>query len=131
MPWRCRLFSERLNQVKVKLEEVLAGQAREYRDPLAALQHSMQARTQVAGTGLVSCLARQTSLSGTCEGKMWPLLCCHLLHLRCVSAGVHRELCLQVIHHKRECELQGAKQHLEVPLAHARAAPRAVGLNVL
>ncbi|XP_056882793.1 breast cancer metastasis-suppressor 1 isoform X1 [Takifugu flavidus] len=70
-----KLFSERLNQVKVKLEEVLAGQAREYRDPLAALQNSMQARTRVA--------------------------------------GVHRELCLQVIHHKRECELQGAKQHLE------------------
>lgn len=27
---------------------------------------------------------------------------------------MHRELCLKVIHHKRECELQGAKQHLEV-----------------
>lgn len=30
------------------------------------------------------------------------------------AVGVHRELCLKVIHHKRECELQGAKQHLEV-----------------
>lgn len=63
--WACRLFSERLNQVKVKLEEVLAGQAREYRDPLAALQNSMQARTRVAGTGLVSCLAGQTNLTNT------------------------------------------------------------------
>ncbi|CAG04603.1 unnamed protein product [Tetraodon nigroviridis] len=70
-----KLFCERQNQVKVKLEEVLAGQAREYREPLAALQNSMQTRTQVA--------------------------------------GVHRELSLKVIHHKRECELQGAKQHLE------------------
>lgn len=63
MSWACRLFSERLNQVKVKLEEVLAGQAREYRDPLAALQNSMQARTRVAGMGLVSCLAGQSSLT--------------------------------------------------------------------
>ncbi|XP_041635572.1 breast cancer metastasis-suppressor 1 [Cheilinus undulatus] len=70
-----KLFRERLNQVKVKLDEVLTGKAGEYREPLAALQNSMQIRTQVA--------------------------------------GVYRELCLQVIKHKHECELQGAKQHLE------------------
>lgn len=70
-----KLFRERLNQMKVKLDEVLTGKAGEYREPLAALQNSMQIRTQVA--------------------------------------GVYRELCLQVIKHKHECEVQGAKQHLE------------------
>ncbi|XP_028330906.1 breast cancer metastasis-suppressor 1 [Gouania willdenowi] len=70
-----KLFRERLNQVKVKLDEVLTGKAAEYREPLAALQNSMQIRTQVA--------------------------------------GIYRELCLQVIRHKHECEVQGAKQHLE------------------
>ncbi|KAM9827358.1 breast cancer metastasis-suppressor 1 [Neosynchiropus ocellatus] len=70
-----KLFRERLNQVKVKLDEVLTGTAGEYKEPLAALQKSMQIRTQVA--------------------------------------GVYRELCLQVIQHKYDCELQGAKQHLE------------------
>ncbi|XP_018546646.1 breast cancer metastasis-suppressor 1 isoform X2 [Lates calcarifer] len=70
-----KLFRERLNQVKVKLDEVLTGKAGEYREPLAALQNSMQIRTQVA--------------------------------------GVYRELCLQVIKHKHECEVQGARQHLE------------------
>lgn len=28
--------------------------------------------------------------------------------------GVYRELCLQVVRHKHECEVQGARQHLEV-----------------
>lgn len=32
--------------------------------------------------------------------------------------GVYKELCLQVIKHKYECELQGAKQHLEVLYMH-------------
>uniref|UniRef100_A0A3B4YJ27 BRMS1 transcriptional repressor and anoikis regulator n=1 Tax=Seriola lalandi dorsalis TaxID=1841481 RepID=A0A3B4YJ27_SERLL len=41
-----KLFRERLNQVKVKLDEVLTGKAGEYREPLAALQNSMQIRTQ-------------------------------------------------------------------------------------
>ncbi|KAG9274385.1 hypothetical protein AMEX_G11297 [Astyanax mexicanus] len=70
-----KLFRERLDQVKVKLDEVLTGKAGEYREPLANLQHNMQLHTQVA--------------------------------------GVYRELCLQVIRHKHECEVQGAKQHLE------------------
>ncbi|KAI5104379.1 breast cancer metastasis-suppressor 1, partial [Silurus meridionalis] len=70
-----KLFRERLDQVKVKLDEVLTGKAGEYREPLAILQKNMQLRTQVA--------------------------------------GVYRELCLQVIKHKHECEIQGAKQHLE------------------
>ncbi|KAJ8008497.1 hypothetical protein DPEC_G00105490 [Dallia pectoralis] len=70
-----QLFHERLNQVKVKLDEVLTGKAGEYRAPLATLQRNMTLRTQVA--------------------------------------GVYRELCLQVIKHKYDCELQGAIQHLE------------------
>uniref|UniRef100_A0A4W4F2X9 Breast cancer metastasis-suppressor 1 n=2 Tax=Electrophorus TaxID=8004 RepID=A0A4W4F2X9_ELEEL len=70
-----KLFRERLEQVKGKLDEVLMGKAGEFREPLALLQHNMQLRTQVA--------------------------------------GVYRELCLQVIKHKHECEIQGAKQHLE------------------
>lgn len=45
----CRLFRERLNQVKVKLDEVLTGKAGEYKEPMAALQRSMHVRTQVAG----------------------------------------------------------------------------------
>ncbi|XP_012676112.1 breast cancer metastasis-suppressor 1 [Clupea harengus] len=70
-----KLFRERLNQMKVKLDEVLAGKAGEYQDPLVVLQQNMQMRTQVA--------------------------------------GIYRELCLQVIKHKHECEMQGARQHLE------------------
>uniref|UniRef100_A0AAY5F031 BRMS1 transcriptional repressor and anoikis regulator n=1 Tax=Electrophorus electricus TaxID=8005 RepID=A0AAY5F031_ELEEL len=37
----------------------------------------------------------------------------HNMQLRTQVAGVYRELCLQVIKHKHECEIQGAKQHLE------------------
>uniref|UniRef100_A0A8C1ZHT0 BRMS1 transcriptional repressor and anoikis regulator n=1 Tax=Cyprinus carpio TaxID=7962 RepID=A0A8C1ZHT0_CYPCA len=70
-----KLFQERLNQVKMKLDEVLTGKAGEYREPLATLQQNLQQRTQVA--------------------------------------GVYRELCLQVVRHKHECEVQGARQHLE------------------
>lgn len=33
----------------MKLDEVLTGKAGEYKEPLAALQESMQIRTQVAG----------------------------------------------------------------------------------
>ncbi|XP_036404584.1 breast cancer metastasis-suppressor 1 isoform X2 [Megalops cyprinoides] len=70
-----KLFRERLNQVKVKLDEVMAGRAGEYREPLSVLQQNMQLRTEVA--------------------------------------GIYRELCLQVIRHKYDCEIQGARQHLE------------------
>ncbi|XP_057202075.1 breast cancer metastasis-suppressor 1 [Triplophysa rosa] len=75
MELKDKLFQERLNQVKMKLDEVLTGKAREYRDPLATLQQNLQQGTQVA--------------------------------------GVYRELCLQVVRHKHECEVQGARQHLE------------------
>ncbi|KAK6466377.1 breast cancer metastasis-suppressor 1-like protein [Huso huso] len=70
-----KLFKERLNQVKAKLEEVIAGTATEYIEPVAALQKNMKIRTEVA--------------------------------------GVYRDLCLQVIHNKYDCEMQGARQHME------------------
>ncbi|MBN3274456.1 BRM1L protein, partial [Polyodon spathula] len=43
-----KLFEERLNQVKAKLEEVIAGKAAEYIEPVAALQKNMKIRTEVA-----------------------------------------------------------------------------------
>ena len=37
-----RLYKERLSQVDAKLQEVIAGKAPEYLEPLAALQENMQ-----------------------------------------------------------------------------------------
>ncbi|XP_056401015.1 breast cancer metastasis-suppressor 1-like protein [Hyla sarda] len=45
-----QLYKERLSQVDAKLQEVIAGKAPEYLEPLAALQENMQIRTKVAGT---------------------------------------------------------------------------------
>ena len=45
----CRLYKERLAQIDSKLEEVRAGRAAEYLEPLQQLQEQMQIRTQVAG----------------------------------------------------------------------------------
>lgn len=45
----CRLYQERLSQVKSKLSEVEAGRAAEYLEPLAVLLENMQVRTKVAG----------------------------------------------------------------------------------
>ncbi len=44
-----RLYTERLSQVDLKLQEVIAGSAPEYLEPLATLQENMQIRTKVAG----------------------------------------------------------------------------------
>lgn len=44
-----RLYKERLSQVDLKLQEVIAGSAPEYLEPLATLQENMQIRTKVAG----------------------------------------------------------------------------------
>lgn len=49
----CRLYKERLSQVEVKLQEVMAGCAQEYLEPLANLQENMQIRTKVAGERLL------------------------------------------------------------------------------
>ncbi|KAB0349410.1 hypothetical protein FD755_019119 [Muntiacus reevesi] len=44
-----QLYKERLSQVDAKLQEVIAGKAPEYLEPLATLQENMQIRTKVAG----------------------------------------------------------------------------------
>ncbi|CAH2325002.1 breast cancer metastasis-suppressor 1 [Pelobates cultripes] len=44
-----KLFKERLNQLKAKLEEVTSGKAMEYINPLADLQKNMKIRIEVAG----------------------------------------------------------------------------------
>ncbi|XP_032871269.1 breast cancer metastasis-suppressor 1 homolog isoform X4 [Amblyraja radiata] len=70
-----QLYQERLSQVEAKLDEVIAGKATEYLEPLAVLQTNMKIRSEVA--------------------------------------GVYKDLCLEVIRNRYECELQGARQHLE------------------
>ncbi|XP_063172864.1 breast cancer metastasis-suppressor 1 [Candoia aspera] len=51
-----KLFKERLNQVKAKLEDVMSGKAVEYLDPLAVLQNHMQIQIEVAGIYRGFCL---------------------------------------------------------------------------
>ncbi|MED6266241.1 Breast cancer metastasis-suppressor 1-like protein [Characodon lateralis] len=70
-----QLYKERLSQVEIKLQEVMAGCAQEYLEPLANLQENMQIRTKVA--------------------------------------GIYRELCLESVRNKYECEIQAACQHWE------------------
>ncbi|XP_053451081.1 breast cancer metastasis-suppressor 1-like protein isoform X4 [Nycticebus coucang] len=70
-----RLYKERLSQVDAKLQEVIAGKAPEYLEPLATLQENMQIRTKVA--------------------------------------GIYRELCLESVKNKYECEIQASRQHCE------------------
>lgn len=50
----CRLFKERLSQVKAKLEDVVSGKAAEYLNPLGVLQNHMQIRIEVAGEPLLA-----------------------------------------------------------------------------
>uniref|UniRef100_A0A671NN35 Breast cancer metastasis-suppressor 1-like protein-A n=1 Tax=Sinocyclocheilus anshuiensis TaxID=1608454 RepID=A0A671NN35_9TELE len=70
-----QLYKERLSQVDLKLQEVTAGSAAEYLEPLATLQENMQIRTKVA--------------------------------------GIYRELCLESVRNKYDCEMQAASQHWE------------------
>uniref|UniRef100_A0A6Q2YK43 BRMS1 like transcriptional repressor b n=1 Tax=Esox lucius TaxID=8010 RepID=A0A6Q2YK43_ESOLU len=70
-----QLYKERLSQVDAKLQEVIAGKATEYLDPLANLQENMQIRTKVA--------------------------------------GIYRELCVESVKNKHDCEIQAASQHWE------------------
>ncbi|XP_003514846.3 breast cancer metastasis-suppressor 1-like protein isoform X1 [Cricetulus griseus] len=70
-----QLYKERLSQVDAKLQEVMAGKAPEYLEPLATLQENMQIRTKVA--------------------------------------GIYRELCLESVKNKYECEIQASRQHCE------------------
>ncbi|XP_065113461.1 breast cancer metastasis-suppressor 1-like protein-A isoform X1 [Paramisgurnus dabryanus] len=70
-----QLYKERLTQMDLKLQEVIAGSAPEYLEPLATLQENMQIRTKVA--------------------------------------GIYRELCLDSVRNKYDCEMQAASQHWE------------------
>ncbi|XP_077076610.1 breast cancer metastasis-suppressor 1-like protein-A isoform X2 [Siphateles boraxobius] len=70
-----QLYKERLGQMDLKLQEVMAGNAAEYLEPLATLQENMQIRTKVA--------------------------------------GIYRELCLESVRNKYDCEMQAASQHWE------------------
>ncbi|XP_030626754.1 breast cancer metastasis-suppressor 1-like protein-A [Chanos chanos] len=70
-----QLYKERLSQVDIKLQEVMAGSAQEYLEPLANLQENMQIRTKVA--------------------------------------SIYRELCLESVRNKYDCEIQAASQHWE------------------
>uniref|UniRef100_A0A8C9V3M6 BRMS1 like transcriptional repressor a n=2 Tax=Scleropages formosus TaxID=113540 RepID=A0A8C9V3M6_SCLFO len=70
-----QLYKERLAQVDAKLQEVAAGKASEYLEPVASLQENMQIRVKVA--------------------------------------GIYKELCLESVKKKYECELQAALQHWE------------------
>ncbi|CAB1339877.1 unnamed protein product [Coregonus sp. 'balchen'] len=70
-----QLYKERLCQLDIKLQEVIAGCAQEYLEPLANLQENMQIRTKVG--------------------------------------GIYRELCLESVKNKYDCEIQAACQHWE------------------
>ncbi|KAK1149476.1 breast cancer metastasis-suppressor 1-like protein-A [Acipenser oxyrinchus oxyrinchus] len=70
-----QLYKERLSQVDAKLQEVIAGKAQEYLEPLATLQDNMQIRSKVA--------------------------------------GIYRELSLESVKNKYDCEIQAAFQHWE------------------
>ncbi|XP_028637845.1 breast cancer metastasis-suppressor 1-like protein [Grammomys surdaster] len=80
-----QLYKERLSQVDAKLQEVIAGKAPEYLEPLATLQENMQIRTKVA--------------------------------------GIYRELCLESVKNKYECEIQASRQHCEVRHSSVDSAP--------
>lgn len=100
-----RLYRERLSQVNSKLAEVEAGRAAEYLEPLAVLLENMQVRTKVAGKW-----NRQWPAS---HRTHWPFQ----LPPRCVFlslSGIYRELCLESVKHKYDCETQAACQHWEV-----------------
>ncbi|XP_036832086.1 breast cancer metastasis-suppressor 1-like protein-A isoform X7 [Oncorhynchus mykiss] len=51
-----QLYKERLCQVDIKLQEVIAACAQEYLEPLANLQENMQIRTKVGGIYQELCL---------------------------------------------------------------------------
>lgn len=98
----CRLYRERLSQVNSKLAEVEAGRAGEYLEPLAVLLENMQVRTKVAGKLNVR----------------WPLECSctasALVNCPPSLSGIYRDLCLESVKNKYDCENQAAYQHWEV-----------------
>lgn len=112
------MFRERLSQLRVRLEEVGAERAPEYTEPLGGLQRSLKIRIQVAGLWAVP-LPEPTALcppSSLILPLPRPAPGCPLVRqgLPSASAGIYKGFCLDVIRNKYECELQGARQHLEV-----------------
>lgn len=120
-----RLFRERLSQLRVRLEEVGAERAPEYTEPLGGLQRSLKIRIQVAGLWPVLCPAPLREPTAPCPHPLsplpwlarlcgqpgpWPSRAAH----HPPSVGIYKGFCLDVIRNKYECELQGARQHLEV-----------------
>jgi len=101
--------------VDIKLQEVMAGCAQEYLEPLANLQENMQIRTKVAGEWnyfallLLLLLLFFNFLSG-----LVPLEQSHQKRSLFLFAGIYRELCLESVKNKYECEIQAACQHWEV-----------------
>ncbi|XP_069029118.1 breast cancer metastasis-suppressor 1-like protein-A isoform X1 [Embiotoca jacksoni] len=100
-----QLYRERLSQVKSKLAEVEAGRAAEYLEPLAVLLENMQVRTKVAGN----------FNTHTLKVVHTPA---YFIHARIVRvppslSGIYRELCLESIKNKYDCEIQAACQHWE------------------
>lgn len=121
-----RLFRERLSQLRLRLEEVGAERAPEYTEPLGGLQRSLKIRIQVAGlwapVPLPVPLPTHGSLSPShsslahapapfLDTGPWPSWASHPPP---PLSGIYKGFCLDVIRNKYECELQGAKQHLEV-----------------
>lgn len=128
-----RLFRERLSQLQVRLEEVGAERAPEYTEPLGGLQRSLKIRIQVAGLWAVLCPGVAPRLPPCSPTNRWSLPLIPVLPMFPAlllgtgvpgqagplkplppSAGIYKGFCLDVIRNKYECELQGAKQHLEV-----------------
>lgn len=127
-----RLFRERLSQLRVRLEEVGAERAPEYTEPLGGLQRSLKIRIQVAGLWAVpgrhpvpfSVPLTNPWLSVPPHPALpmpWPPLSgpwgpwpTWASHPPPSLSGIYKGFCLDVIRNKYECELQGAKQHLEV-----------------
>ncbi|XP_029900273.1 breast cancer metastasis-suppressor 1-like protein-A isoform X3 [Myripristis murdjan] len=99
-----QLYRERVSQVNSKLAEVEAGRAAEYLEPLAGLLESMQVRTKVAGK-------THTLLLSHTHTPIFSHIVT-LSHSRSLS-GIYRELCLESVKNKYECEIQAACQHWE------------------
>ncbi|XP_075879632.1 breast cancer metastasis-suppressor 1-like protein-A isoform X1 [Nelusetta ayraudi] len=101
MDLKDQLYHERLSQVNSKLAEVEAGRAAEYLEPLAVLLENMQVRTKVAGK-LNGRMPSEGSRTASTLVNCVPSL-----------SGIYRDLCLDSVKNKYECETQAACQHWE------------------
>ncbi|KAM4521582.1 breast cancer metastasis-suppressor 1-like protein-A isoform 1-T1 [Odontesthes bonariensis] len=107
-----QLYKERLSQVDIKLQEVMAGCAQEYLEPLANLQENMQIRTKVAGECNHFALLLLL-LFFSFSFAVVPLDQSYQNRSLFLFAGIYRELCLESVKNKYECEIQAACQHWE------------------